>query len=120
MSDEKLGEMYLTSKGYEDKCAGKMRVEYAKYLGKLENGVISFPAEAIGVKLPQYYKDNIWWTNTSACFGVRLPHAGVDEVECVREGEDVYYTLQGVRTASPVKGNIYVRVRDGKAVRIVY
>ena len=34
--------------------AGKMRVEYAKHLGTLENGIISFPKESVGVKLPEY------------------------------------------------------------------
>lgn len=40
---KKLGEIYITSKAYEDMQAGKMRIEYAKYLGTLEDGVYLSP-----------------------------------------------------------------------------
>ncbi len=116
VTDEKLGEIYLTSKGYEEMMAGKMRVEYAKYLGKVDQGVISFPVEAIGIKLPDYQKDYIWWTNTSGSSGLRLPSgdSGIGEVtdgatdECVE-----YFTLQGVRVAQPEVGGLYIVRRGG-------
>ncbi len=37
---------------YEEMMLGKTRIEYAKYLGKIDQGVIGFPKEAIGIKLP--------------------------------------------------------------------
>ena len=81
VKDEKLGNIYITSKAYEDMMAGKMRVEYAKHLGTLENGIISFPKESVGVKLPEYQQDYIWWVNTSKCFGLTLPVAGIKDIE---------------------------------------
>lgn len=115
ITDEKLGEMFLTSKGYEEMMAGKMRVEYAKYLGKVDQGVISFPVEAIGVKLPDYQKDHIWWTNSSGCFGLRLPdNSGVGDILSDAEDKE-YYTLQGIRVREPEAGNIYI-VRSGSHV----
>ena len=81
VKDEKLGNIYITSKAYEDMMAGKMRVEYAKHLGTLENGIISFPKESVGVKLPEYQQDYIWWVNTSKCFGLTLPVSGIKDIE---------------------------------------
>ena len=72
VKDEKLGNIYITSKAYEDMMAGKMRVEYAKHLGTLENGIISFP---------EYQQDYIWWVNTSKCFGLTLPVSGIKDIE---------------------------------------
>lgn len=120
ITDEKLGEIYITSKAYEDMQAGKMRIEYAKYLGTLEDGVISFPKEAIGIKLPDYHENYIWWTNSSACFGVRLPESGINSIESGDNAEKAYFTLQGIRTTNPVKGGIYIMVSGGKAEKIVY
>lgn len=81
VKDEKLGNIYITSKAYEDMMAGKMRVEYAKHLGTLENGIISFPKESVGVMLPEYQQDYIWWVNTSKCFGLTLPVSGIKDIE---------------------------------------
>ena len=81
VKDEKLGNIYITSKAYEDMMAGKMRVEYAKHLGTLENGIISFPKESVGVKLPEYQQDYIWWVNTPKCFGLTLPVSGIKDIE---------------------------------------
>lgn len=120
VSDEKPGEIYITSKAYEDMQAGKMHIEYAKYLGTLEDGVISFPKEAIGIKLPDYHENYIWWTNSSACFGVRLPESGINSIESGDNAEKAYFTLQGIRTSNPVKGEIYIMVSGGKAEKIVY
>lgn len=118
--DENLGEIIITSKAYEAMQEGQMRIEYAKYLGKMESGVISFPAEAIGIKLPGYHEGHIWWTNSSACFVVRLPESGVMSVNAEETSERAYYTLQGVRVSHPAKGEAYIMVGGGKAVKIIY
>lgn len=119
--DEKLGDIYLTSKGYEEMMAGKMRIEYAKYLGKLEQNVISFPQEAIGCKIPEYVDGHIWWTNTSACFGLRLPETnGVDAAGIDCEPVAEYFTLQGIRVGTPVKGELYIVRRGERTAKEIY
>jgi len=119
--DEKLGDIYLTSRAYEEMEAGAMRIEYAKYMGTLDNGIISFPQDAIGVKLPGYVKDNIWWTNSSACFGLRLPApSGLEQVDAVTETSPEYRTLQGICVSAPVAGEIYIVVRGNKVTKELY
>ncbi len=47
--------------------------------------------------------------------------AGVDKIGAdIAEAEAVYYTLQGIRVARPVAGQIYLRVTAGKAEKIRY
>lgn len=43
---------------------------------------------------------------------------GIEEVIAAEDGEAVYYNLQGVRVANP-KNGIYVKVVNGKAVKVV-
>ena len=75
---------------YEEMMQGKMRIEYAKYLGKVDQGVICFPKESIGIKLPSFYAGNIWWVNTSESFGLRLPQSGVNQVEMANDAPVEY------------------------------
>ena len=44
--------------------------------------------------------------------------SGVDSIEVENDGEAVYFNLQGVRVDNPENG-IFVRVANGKAVKVV-
>ena len=121
LRDDKLGEIYLTSRAYEEMMAGAMRIEYAKYLGNLEQDIISFPQDAVGVKLPEYVENNIWWTNSSGSFGLRLPQTNsLSEISGAEEDAPVYYTLQGMRVSTPSVGATYIVVRGGHSSKEFY
>lgn len=119
ITDEKLGDIYITSMAYEEMMQGKMRIEYAKYLGKVDQGVICFPKESIGIKLPSYYAGNIWWVNTSESFGLRLPETGVNQVETADDTPVEYYDMQGMRLVSPTPGTICIVKRGAKFAKEV-
>ena len=79
----------------------------------------SNPAEAKAYKvMPGKYDVEIDWKNkkiqlrTAISSGVEAPLYDADNA--------VYYNLQGERVASPVKGVIYIRVSNGKAVKVIY
>ena len=99
---------------YEEMMIGKMRIEYAKYLGKIDQGVICFPKESIGIKLPSFYAGNIWWVNTSESFGLRLPQTGVNQIETIGDTSVEYYGMLGVRLVSPTSGTVCIAKRGTK------
>ncbi len=35
------------------------------------------------------------------------------------DASEIYYNLQGIRTAQPDKGSVYIRVRDGKVHKVL-
>lgn len=117
----RLGMMYLTSKAYEGMMAGQLKVEYASYFGVLEDGKITFPKEAIGVKLPSYY-DGIYWVNNTGKFSIELPAgAGVEEVAVEDNAAPAeYYNLQGIKVTNPENGKLYIRRCAGKTDKVVY
>jgi len=117
IKDDSLGEMILTSKAYEEMMAGKSRIEFAQYLGKLEQGIISFPAETVGIKFPDML-NLITWANTSACFGLRLPTSGIAEpIAGDNYMETEYFNIQGMPVANPQPGEIYIVRRGSKVTK---
>ncbi len=47
---------------------------------------------------------------------------GIDQLpaEDVSEAPALYYNLQGVKVLAPVKGQLYIRARDGKAEKVIF
>lgn len=45
---------------------------------------------------------------------------GIEGIDASESGVAVYYNLQGVKVDSPEAGNVYIKVEDGKAVKVVY
>lgn len=45
--------------------------------------------------------------------------AGIDGIEA-ENGMPAFYTLQGAKVERPVKGEFYIKVKDGKAVKVIY
>ena len=45
--------------------------------------------------------------------------AGVDGIQAEENGEAVYYNLQGVRVKNPEKGQILIRVQNGKVTKMI-
>lgn len=44
----------------------------------------------------------------------------LDEISVDNSAEAVYYNLQGVRVANPEVGNLYIRVADKKAAKVIF
>ncbi len=60
-------------------------------------------------KLTQNTLEYLANTNTSA----------VDTLAAEKSGETAYYTIDGVKTANPVAGGLYIMIRDGKASKVL-
>ena len=122
--EEKLGAMYLTSKAYEEKRAGKLQPEYTAYLGKLENGKITFPTGSIGIRLPEYTKvmgtDLIYWVNNNDQFMLELPSSGIESIEGADNETAEYFSLQGLRIDRPADGQMVIVRKGGKSFKTVY
>ena len=124
--DDKLKDSYLTSMAYEMKRAGKLQPEYMKYLGKLEDGKISFPMGSLGIRLPEYTKvldeDIIYWVNNNGMFTVKFPVSGVETLEYDSDfnAQTEYYTLQGVKVSEPADGDLIIVRRAGKTSKKVF
>ena len=119
-----LKDIYLTSKAYEEKRAGKLQPEYTEYLGLMENGIISFPEGALGVRLPEYTavvgEDLIYWVNNGGEFTVEFPSVGIDGVAADVDAQTRYYTLQGIAIDTPEEGQVVIMRRGNKAVKAIY
>lgn len=120
----KLGAMYLTSKAYEEKRAGKLQPEYTAYFGKLENGKITFPTGSIGIRLPEYTKvlgqDLIYWVNNNDMFMLELPSNGIEGIEAADNETAEYFSLQGLRIDRPADGQMVIVRKGGKSFKTVY
>lgn len=117
-------EAYISSKAYEMKLEGKLLPDYADYLGKLEDGVITFPTKSLLLRFPEYTKtvseEVVYEVNIFGSFKVELPSAGVASIINGEEGEVEYFTLQGVRVANPEAGQVVIARKNGKAVKMIY
>lgn len=124
--DDNLQDAYLTSMAYEMKRAGKLQPEYTPYLGKLEDGKITFPEGSIGIRLPEYTKvlseDLIYWVNNNGLFTVTLPVSGVEAVGVDAGDTEAaeYFTIQGVRVSEPADGELVIVRRAGKASKEMF
>lgn len=120
----RLKSAYLTSKAYECKRAGMLQPEYVAYMGRLQDGVITFPEGSIGVRLPEYTnvidEDVIYWVNNNGEFSIELPVAGLREISSVEQTAPEYYTIQGIRIENPQDGQLVIVRSNGKSVKTVY
>lgn len=119
-----LGDMYITSKAYEQKRVGKLLPEYMQHCGKLNEGVITFPVSSIGIRLPDYTKvlneDLIYWVNNNGEFKLQLPESGVAEIGIDMNEPVEYYSLQGLRIAAPADGQMVIARQGEKAVKMIF
>lgn len=123
--DQRISEAYLTSKAYEEKRAGKLQPEWIGMCGKLQDGVISFPAESIGIRVPKYTaplgSDYIYWVNYNGEFTVELPDtSGVQSMETDDYSPAEYYDFQGMRLTEPADGTPVIVIRGGKSSKGIY
>lgn len=54
-----------------------------------------------------------WWS-----FSTKKPESTAVGKISADTAKDGYYTLDGVRTAKPIKGNVYIKVKNGKSTRV--
>ncbi|MCM1033292.1 MAG: hypothetical protein NC405_05990 [Odoribacter sp.] len=92
--------------------------------GKLENGVITFPADDIELWSAGWSAfggtDEAPYTcNDSASFKITLPGNGVSDVSVDADGDAVYYNLQGMRIDNPASGQIVVRRVGGNVTKMI-
>ena len=122
--DPRIFASYLTSKAYEEKRIGKLQPEWIGMCGKLENGVISFPKESIGVRIPDYTAalgtDYIYWVNYNEEFKVELPNTAVETIGTDIDTPVEYYDFQGMRLDNPADGTPVIMVKGGHASKIIY
>ncbi len=97
----------------------------ASYSGKLENGVITFPAGAIIEGYSQDYNENdqidYFQCNFTGKFKVDLTTSGISDVTIgVNENAPVeYFNLQGVRVANPAAGELVIKRQGDKVSKTV-
>lgn len=108
--------------------AGKKESVTAPYRGKFADGAITFPEEGLTLgstgwnlfdeSLPT---DGFVNTNLSGKFSVAIPDSnGINDVIAgSTEGKAEYFSLQGIRLDSPVKGSVVIERRGGTARKIV-
>ena len=119
-ADVNVTEAFYIVKAYELSNATQTVVNYgiSDTVGVLEPtsfltptaAPIPMPADGAGVYTVRF--------NTETFAYQVGEESSVDKVAVTSPGEEVYYNLQGVRVDSPVKGNVYILVRDGKASKI--
>lgn len=96
------------------------------YSGKLQDGVITFPAGTLVTTYSQYYDDNdeyleTIFTNPSGKFKVDLTTSGISDVTIgVNDNAPVeYFNLQGVRVANPAAGELVIKRQGDKVSKTV-
>lgn len=91
----KLNDAPLTTTTYADKIEDKVHYDYQVTV-VYENGE-SAPSNMVGVGI-----------------------SGVEGIEIgAADGNAVYYDLQGIRVARPVKGGIYIRTANGRSEKVI-
>lgn len=98
----------------------------AAYCGKLENGVITFPARAILHGFTRDLNDTthemkLYYGNVSGKFKVDLTTSGISDVTIgVNDNAPVeYFNLQGVRVANPAAGELVIKRQGDKVSKTV-
>lgn len=77
------------------------------------------PAQAKAYKvMPGRYLVEVHWKNKTISLKSATP-SEIEEID-MASAAPVYYTLQGVKVADPQSGNIYIRIKDGKAKKIIF
>ncbi len=94
--------------------------------GTLVDKTITFPEESLFIYCDDWSKfdggnGKIYYGNMSGNMSLTIPGAtGIEGVVVENNNENaVYYNLQGVRVANPVKGSVVIRSNNGKAQKIV-
>lgn len=80
----------------------------------------SNPAEAKAYSiLPGKYDVEVNWAKKTISFK-KVGESRVNMLPFNNDSNDIYFNLQGVRVARPEAGGIYIRVKNGKAVKVRY
>lgn len=74
------------------------------------------------------YTENLWDYSLTApsyfSYVIDATISGVQSIETdvvnANDVAPVYYNLQGIKTVNPVKGNVYIKVTNNKAVKVIY
>ena len=80
-------------------------VAAAGYFGKLENGIITFPAEALLVAMLEYQNGGLYGSNVNGKFAVALPGVELPEDEAAEEGGEEA-TAPARRAAKQINNNV--------------
>lgn len=99
---------------------------YKAHGGHLNGTTLTFGKGDILAKFPKINDGKYawYWANFNLETEIQLPQEVIDNSAIgesradTAPGQAVYYNLQGQRVANP-QGGVYVRVRDGKATKVV-
>lgn len=89
----------------------------------IDNGVMTFPEEAMIFSMMKYDNGDWWTTNSEGLTSIKLPEgfnfaAGVEGITADDSDAPVeYYNLQGMRVANPAAGQVYIRRAGPKVTK---
>ncbi len=93
--------------------------------GKITDGSITFPANALDVWCEDWTKfggeaDAIYYANASSKMAIAIPGSGgIFDVAEKGEATAVYYNLQGIKVANPQPGQIVIKQTSSKTAKII-
>ncbi len=80
----------------------------------------STPAQAKAYKvMPGKYDVEVNWATKKISLRSAIPNS-VEEIDATATEAPVYFNMQGMKVTHPEKGNIYIRVQQGKAAKVVF
>ncbi len=105
--------------------AGKSETTVSSYLGKYVDGAITFPDEGLTLGCANWtlFQDDLPAegfvnTNLSGKFRIAIPDTqGIDDIKADNAPAE-YFTLQGIRLDSPVRGTVIIERRGTTARKI--
>lgn len=113
------GAARVSSWAYLYQQAGKTEEETAPFYGKVANGVITFPKDALAESELHYANGNWMDANANEAFSLKLPESvGVNNINVDAKDNYApveYFNLQGQRVANPAAGQLLI-VRQGDKV----
>lgn len=89
----------------------------------VDNGVMTFPEEAMIFSMMKYDNGDWWTTNSEGLTSIKLPEgfnfaAGVEGITADDSDAPVeYYNLQGMRVVNPAAGQVYIRRAGSKVTK---
>lgn len=106
--------------------AGKNETVVSSYLGKYADGAITFPDEGLTLGCSNWtlFQDDLPGegfvnTNVSGTFRVAIPATdGIEDVTADNVPAE-YFSLQGIRLDSPVKGSVIIERRGTTARKVI-
>lgn len=128
MESSQYGLMRVSSQTYYWLVAGAMIEECIELElgGIIEDGVLTFPEEALMFSMLKFDNGDWWMTDSEGITAIKLPEGfdmttGIEsiKVETVEGGAVEYFDLQGIKVANPQAGKLYIKRQGVKSAKVV-